>query len=441
MRKSITRYTLGALLALTLPATALLAVDTPATAKPLRMECVDNGADLRVDRGEIVRRAQSWLAGTARDTTVDTVDYQGDRVSYSALDCHTNQYGTYRQDSAGYVAMAWGLGGNGGAWTPSSLRTHSTAIAVDALAPGDALIGADGAAIFMRWTGDGALVYEQSATTGRARVSTWSKEQVAATTPSRAINATNQTISGGDGYLNIVTPGGAIGWYTHNGWLYGGGTFDSVWTGSGFNMFTKIAAEHRTVYGITADGKLRWYRLEANNAFNPQSGAVIGQGWEDTRFLIAAGYGILYRITNSGNLYWYAYHGVPGQGGYFDNLGVGRLIGSGWQQFSQVSAWIGTFYAVRPAGSVHWYGYRHWSDGASYPDSWQEASGGAVIGSGWTSPGCNFRSIGHAGQGRIYGVDGAGVLRQYIHWDWAEPYWPPYWWPSTPCGYAYGPGW
>ncbi|MFG1954825.1 FG-GAP-like repeat-containing protein [Micromonospora sp. NPDC048830] len=106
--------------------------------------CDDNGADKAVTRTEAVTRARSWLMVGG--------------VPYSQSRCYRNQYGDYRTDCSGFVAMAWGLGGSGSAFWTGNLDTRSHTIARSDLKPGDALLRHTGdpsenhVALFVRWS-------------------------------------------------------------------------------------------------------------------------------------------------------------------------------------------------------------------------------------------------------------------------------------------------
>jgi len=104
--------------------------------------CAYNGGTNRtLGRAEAVTRARSWLGVTP----------------YSQVACYTNQYGDYRTDCSGMVAMAWGLGGYGHDWWTGNLHLISDPIPADQLQPGDALLyavsdsNASHVALFERW--------------------------------------------------------------------------------------------------------------------------------------------------------------------------------------------------------------------------------------------------------------------------------------------------
>jgi hypothetical protein len=105
------------------------------------LPCADNGPTKAMSRDDAVNRARSWLGVTP----------------YSKERCYPNQYGDYRTDCSGMVAMAWGLGGSGSQWWTGNLDSVSTPIAAADLQPGDALLYSvgdqhlDHVALFERW--------------------------------------------------------------------------------------------------------------------------------------------------------------------------------------------------------------------------------------------------------------------------------------------------
>jgi hypothetical protein len=410
--------------------------------------CGNNGADKRYPREEVLRRARSWLSGTQSDTPYDPVNYFGDYVPYSQSVCHTNSYGSYRQDCSGFVSMAWGLGGAGDAWWTGNLLPqysagHTVAIAQSALAPGDALLrhvgdeSVDHVALFVRWAGGGALVYEQTGATHRPRVAVWSMSTVALYTPIRYALLASTLVAGQRGALNLVRTGGELDWYTHTGWTDGTTSWDrTIRSGTGFNEFDKILADGHTIYGIYPDGTMKWYSYDFAAGWDPASGTAIGWGWNAFKFVVSAGDGIFYGVTYDGALQWYRYTGVPGQGGGWAHSGRGRVVGTGWQAFRALTGVSGTLYAVRHDGTLQWYRYVTPYDGSG--TGWAPASGQA-IGSGWVGSTCVYQEVAAVGDGRIYAVGRNGVLHWWHHLD--PDNGSASWAPVAGCGDTVGTGW
>jgi hypothetical protein len=142
-------------IALALPAVgaASLVDSTPAAAAAETITagysdtpCADNGANQVLPRSTVLTRAQSWVDAA---------------VSYSRVRCYSNQYGDYRTDCSGFVAMAWGVGGLGDTWWTGNFDSITTPIPASELQPGDALLRSvgdpnlDHVALFVSWA-DGA---------------------------------------------------------------------------------------------------------------------------------------------------------------------------------------------------------------------------------------------------------------------------------------------
>ncbi|MFI2714707.1 hypothetical protein ACH495_31780, partial [Micromonospora sp. NPDC018662] len=168
--------------------------------------CGDNGPDKDMSRSEAIKRARSWLSVGG--------------VPYSQNRCYENQYGDYRTDCSGFVAMAWGLGGSGSSFWTGNLNTRSHTIPRGDLAPGDALLRHTGdpsenhVALFVRWS-DSAhtapVVIEQTGSADTIE-RTWSSGNAGLYTPVRYDNIREDVspedvpISGdwnGDGIDNV----------------------------------------------------------------------------------------------------------------------------------------------------------------------------------------------------------------------------------------------
>ncbi|WFE35293.1 hypothetical protein [Micromonospora sp. WMMD975] len=144
--------------------------------------CDSNGSDKDMRRSDAVSRARSWLSVGG--------------VPYSQSRCYKNQYGDYRTDCSGFVAMAWGLGGSGSSFWTGNLDTRSHTIPRADLAPGDALLRHTGdpsenhVALFVKW-GNSAhtepVVIEQTGSADTIE-RTWSSSYAGLYTPVRYDN-------------------------------------------------------------------------------------------------------------------------------------------------------------------------------------------------------------------------------------------------------------
>ncbi|MEU5943647.1 hypothetical protein ABZ807_31855, partial [Micromonospora sp. NPDC047548] len=129
----------------TAAAASAASTDTAPAAMPAALasaNCGYNGAENQwMTRTQALARARSWIGKTP---------YSQDR-------CYQNQYGDYRTDCSGMVAMAWGLGKYGHSWWTGNLDQVSTPIPAAQLQAGDALLYHDGTsngshvALFVRW--------------------------------------------------------------------------------------------------------------------------------------------------------------------------------------------------------------------------------------------------------------------------------------------------
>ncbi|MEU4447561.1 hypothetical protein AB0K14_14745 [Actinosynnema sp. NPDC050801] len=133
--------------------------------------CGTTPEDRVTTRGETQTRSQSWLDA---------------RVPYSQQACHQNEHGNYRTDCSGYVSMAWGLTHSR---TTTTLRDVATEVAHADLLPGDALVNAGHAALFVRWADDARsepVVREQTGPDGEPPVERkWTARTAGAYTPLR----------------------------------------------------------------------------------------------------------------------------------------------------------------------------------------------------------------------------------------------------------------
>jgi Tachylectin len=155
-----------------------------------------------------------------------------------------------------------------------------------------------------------------------------------------------------------------------------------------------------TLFAVEASGDLRWYRYSGDGERDPSgsrgwhrnSGNVVGNGWAVFQRVVGTG-GALFGIDADGALRWYSYGGrgerdPSGTSGWARNSGA--QIGHSWQHFRHVtggstdSAGFGTvLYAISPNGEMRWYRY----DGHAEPDpsghaGWHRNSGNP-IGNGW----------------------------------------------------------
>ena len=188
--------------------------------------------------------------------------------------------------------------------------------------------------------------------------------------------------------------------------------------------FTHVFADSASIYAVTADGSLLWYRddlKDGTNGPNAQRGwaaassSQIGFGWTGFKTVFAGDDGVIYAIRRTGELLWYrdllrnGGNGARAQTGWAANSG--QQIGGGWAGFKFVfSGGAGIIYAVRETGELIFYrdALRDGSNGAAGDHGWAGNSG-KQIGVGWAG----FRQVFSGGNGVIYAIKTTGELLWY----------------------------
>lgn len=169
----------------------------------------------------------------------------------------------------------------------------------------------------------------------------------------------------------------------------GGDTVDTGWqryvTPEYRNRIT-VDSQGR-IYTINEVGELRVHvwSTETSNWIE-EGGKVIDTGWGRFDSITAAGDGVLYSRTPSGDLYRFSYNMASGQWEDRD-----RRIGSGWQVFSQIfSPGAEILYARGARGRNPWTGdfehvlrwYQYDADTYNWYDPARDGAG-KVVGTGW----------------------------------------------------------
>lgn len=216
---------------------------------------------------------------------------------------------------------------------------------------------------------------------------------------------------GGDGILFAVEPDGDLHFYEY---VAGDGLEDPAgsrgWSansgnkiGNGWSSFINLMCSPKAgpdshnptclLYAVEAGGNLHWYNYKGdgtadrsgNTGWAPNSGNVIGNGWQGFKNLFAAS-SVLFGVMPNGDLRWHSYHGdgtsdPSGATGWHSNSS--NVIGRGWDRFSRIVGGPddhGKFgialYAVQPNGDLFWYKYE--GNGESNPTGstgWHPASG------------------------------------------------------------------
>lgn len=210
-------------------------------------------------------------------------------------------------------------------------------------------------------------------------------------------------------------PNGSTGWNSRSG-----GRIHQGWQ----NFKFLLSGGDGIIYAIKPTGELLFYQdllrngtnsPDGSSGWHPNSGSQIGEGWQNFQQVVSVGNGEIYGILPSGELLWY--QDLARNGTQSWAASSGSQIGTGWQSFKHVfSGGNGIIYAVKPTGELLWYQYMG-EDG--FPP-WNPNSGNQ-IGNGWQ----NFRFLLSGGNGIIYGVHPTGEIRWYQYLGNGEFNWHP----------------
>jgi hypothetical protein len=158
-----------------------------------------------------------------------------------------------------------------------------------------------------------------------------------------------KVFSGGDGVIYVVADDGRLLWFRHHGVATGAGLDEAgSWSGPsevgvGWDGLLHVFSTGQgVIYAVLADGTLRWFRhrgwtdgrgLESPGAWDgPRD---VGVGWDMFSTVFSRGDGVIYGITADGTLRWYRHTGF--QTG--DRTWSGPLeVGQGWSAFTAVFA-------------------------------------------------------------------------------------------------------
>lgn len=222
--------------------------------------------------------------------------------------------------------------------------------------------------------------------------------------------------------LYLVDSSGNLEWYNHLGsedgtphWANSG---QGKIVGSGWDAFSQIVGGgDGTLYAIRRDGLLEWYKHAGYGEGTPAwanggQGKVIGNGWDAFTQVIGGSHGILYAIRRDGIIEWYNHVGFRDGTTAWANGGQGIQIGNGWDVFKQVTGGSdGVLYAIRKDGVLEWYNHVGFHDGTP---AWANGGQGKQIGTGWNV----FNAVLGASSGIIYGIQESGLLEWYKHVGW-----------------------
>ena len=136
----------------------------------------------------------------------------------------------------------------------------------------------------------------------------------------------------------------------------------------------------------------------------PNEGNVIGTGWNIFSQVFYGGGGILYGIEANGELRWYQDTHRDGSAGSFGAANEGNVIATGWNAFSNVlSTGNGMIYAIDTDGELRWFQDTHRNGTAG---SFAAPNEGNVILGDWTPSSISqIVSGGILGGGIIYVIE------------------------------------
>ena len=210
---------------------------------------------------------------------------------------------------------------------------------------------------------------------------------------------------------------GVLRWYRHNGATTGAGIgVPGSWAGaknvSGewANYKQVFTGGNGVIYGITQDGKLIWSRhlgfLTGQGSDEPgawEEAREVSSDFHQYRKVFSAGDGVIYAIAEDGQLLWFRHvgfaDGTPSWEGPVP-------VAAGWGNYELVfSGGRGVIYAAGADGVLKWNRHMGFETGAA---EWQ---GPKDVGRGWNG----LRTAFSAGGGIIYSIAPDGILRWYRH--------------------------
>ena len=225
--------------------------------------------------------------------------------------------------------------------------------------------------------------------------------------------------------LPIGDPAAARAWDARSG----------NWIGRGFGHLLHVfGCGDGVVMAIHPNGNVHWFSYggagESDETgtlgWRPNSGNVIGNGWQHVRLVFVAPRAgpessrlKIFAVMENGDLRWFSYSGngeedPSGSLGWHPNSG--NVIGNGWQAVRRVHGSDNVFFVVHESGNLLWYSYAgHGEEDPPGSLGWHPNSGNP-IGRGWE--GMQHLLAGSTNQLGGYGhivmaVDRHGDLRWY----------------------------
>jgi hypothetical protein len=210
---------------------------------------------------------------------------------------------------------------------------------------------------------------------------------------------------------------GILRWYRHNGAATGvaagvpGAWADAKNVNHGWDSFKQVfSGGGGVIYGITRDGKLIWSRhtaylsglgVEVAGAWDESR--EVSEGWGGYRQVFSGGGGIIYAITQDGQLLWFKHSGFANGSAEWEGPAP---VAMGFGNYQQVFAGgNGVIYAIGADGILKWNRHLGYLNGAG---DW---AGVKDVGRGWDG----LREVFSVGSGIIYAISQDGTLRWYKH--------------------------
>jgi len=165
--------------------------------------------------------------------------------------------------------------------------------------------------------------------------------------------------------------------WVNNAWEMYNGNWHQVIDPTGWDRYTTADYRNRItvdteghIYTVEPDGFLHWRSYDATTG--TWRHRVIAGGWSQYNLIFAAGRGVIFARTNTGDLHRYRYHAASNRW-----IGPLRDIGRGWGRFDRVfSAGGDIVYAIEPGADMYWY---RWNEDT---EAWASQTG-QLIGRAW----------------------------------------------------------
>lgn len=185
-------------------------------------------------------------------------------------------------------------------------------------------------------------------------------------------------------FRDVEEPAGALRWAPGSGRRIG----------LGWDFAQVFAGGDGVIYGIHENGDLLFYRDElrdgsngrfAETGWSPASSAKIGWGWEFAH-VFSSGDGVIYAIRENGDMHWYHDLARDGSNDASDNTGWdprgGIQIGGGWDYRVVFAGRDGVIYGVSESGELVWHRdeLRDGTNGADGSSGWAPVSGVPIAG-------------------------------------------------------------